>query len=191
MTVWRVWWSKNWLRYVLWRFRYTAWQAKGKPRYKALSWSSGKPLVTAAASIPFSTILSSSDPGVTSNLLFKSGRGFLEWFSCGKRGGIFPPLDTESVSEISDERSPSVVEDTDEPSRHKKWCKINTHYQLQCISFNLLMLKEFPLRQYHQGPRCSNAVWRYSVDSVQVCFVKGGLKAKIINFANTFSGNLT
>lgn len=88
-------------------------------RYNALSWSSGKPFAKDAAPIPFKTILSSSDPGVTSSLLFKSGGGFREWLSCGNRGGTFPPLDTDSVSEISDERSLSNVEDADEPSGNK------------------------------------------------------------------------
>ena len=69
----------------------------------------------AAAPTPLRTMLSSSEPGVTKSLLFKSGRDFFEWLSCGKREGGFPPLlDKDSVSDSSDKRFSSVVED--EPS---------------------------------------------------------------------------
>ena len=81
--------------------------------YNALSWSSGRPFVTDAAPIPLSTIPSSSEPGVTRSRLFKSGRGFFAWLSWGKRaGGLSRPLlVTDSVSEISEERFPSVMEE--------------------------------------------------------------------------------
>lgn len=108
------------------------WERDGL-RYKALSWSSGKPFVTDAASTPFSTILSSAEPGVTRTLLFKSGRGFLEWLSCGKReGGLVPPPDIDSVSEISDERFSSVVEDEPSGKKGKKsTLPYNAKWQLE------------------------------------------------------------
>ena len=85
-------------------------------RYNALSWSSGSPFVMeAAAPTPLRTMLSSSEPGVTKSLLFKSGRGFFEWLSSGNREGGFPPLlDKDSVSGSSGKRFSSAMED--EPS---------------------------------------------------------------------------
>ena len=100
----------------------------------------------AAAPTPLRTMLSSSDPGVTKSLLFKSGRGFLEWLSCGKREGGFPPLlDKDSVSDSSDKRFSSVVED--EPSgnyRNTSQSSVidlthNTHYL--CTRFRIDGLK--------------------------------------------------
>lgn len=82
--------------------------------YNVFLWFLGKLFVMEVVLIFFSIIFFFFDLGVISIFLFKFGRGFLEWFNCGKCWGSFLLFDMDFVLEILDEWLMLVVEGVDE-----------------------------------------------------------------------------